>query len=80
MVINQYQIIIARFSQKTYEYHETKDSIDEGFIFGLFSLKNATWSEIKTALLDSQDQVISNIDGDCQSEIRGLKLKKNLGS
>lgn len=50
----------------TLEYHETKDSIEKGFLFGLFSLRNATWSEIKSALLDSEENVISNIDGDCQ--------------
>lgn len=57
---------IAKFDMNTFEYHETKDSIEKGFLFGLFSLRNATWSEIKSALLDSEENVISNIDGDCQ--------------
>jgi hypothetical protein len=35
---------------KTYEYHETDDSIPKGYIFALFSLKDASTEEIKTAL------------------------------
>lgn len=55
------------FDMDTYEYHETKDSIPKGFVFGLFSLKNASTDEIKSALLQSKEQnIIGNLDGsDC---------------
>lgn len=36
-----------------YEYHELKDSLPYGYMFGLFSLKNASWNEIKDTLMQS---------------------------
>ena len=29
-----------------YEYHEMKGSLESGYMFGLFSLKNASWTDI----------------------------------
>jgi len=48
-----------------YEYHELKDSLQSGYMFGLFSLKNADWSEIRETLMQSEENIVSNIDGDC---------------
>ena len=33
-----------------FEYHETKDSIPKGFVFALFSFKDASIDEMKNAL------------------------------
>lgn len=63
-----------------YEYHELKDSLEYGYMFGLFSLRQADWTEIKETLMQSQDNLMTKVDGDCQKEIRGIKVKKNLGS
>ncbi len=63
-----------------YEYHEIKGSIEYGYMFGLFSLKNASWTDIKNTLLQTEDNIATKVDGDCQKEIRGIKVKKNLGS
>ena len=63
-----------------YEYHESKGSLEYGYLFGLFSLKNASWSDIKSTLMQTEDNIATKVDGDCQKEIRGIKVKKNLGS
>ncbi len=34
-----------------YEYHELKDSLEHGYMFGLFSLRQADWTEIKETLM-----------------------------
>jgi hypothetical protein len=34
-----------------YEYHEIKGSLEHGYMFGLFSLKNASWDDIKSTLM-----------------------------
>lgn len=34
-----------------YEYHELKDSIEKGYMFGLFSLREKDWGEIKDTLM-----------------------------
>jgi hypothetical protein len=34
-----------------YEYHELKDSLGHGYMFGLFSLRQADWTEIKETLM-----------------------------
>jgi len=33
-----------------YEYHELKESLEYGYMFGLFSLKYSDWGEIKSIL------------------------------
>ena len=63
-----------------YEYHEIKGSLEYGYMFGLFSLKNASWDDIKSTLMQTEDNIAAKVDGDCQKEIRGIKVKKNLGS
>ena len=63
---------------KTYEYHETKDSIKYGYLFALFSLKNASFHEIKNQLEDSQ--LLTKLDSGCLDELKSIKVKKNLGS
>lgn len=36
-----------------YEYHELKESLEYGYMFGLFSLREADWGEIKDTLMQS---------------------------
>jgi hypothetical protein len=43
-------------------------------------LKNTSWTEIKKTLLQTEENIAAKVDGDCQKEIRGIKVKKNLGS
>jgi hypothetical protein len=66
--------------ESLYEYHEIKDTLEYGYVFGLFSLKNASWSDIKNTLMQTEENIGAKVDGDCQKEIRGIKVKKNLGS
>lgn len=69
---------LEQFLMKTYEYHETKDSVKSGYLFALFSLKNASFHDIKNQLEDSQ--LLSKLDSGCLEELRSIKVKKNLGS
>lgn len=68
---------IERFSLRTYEYHETNQSIRDGFIFGLFSMKNAS----RDALINELDNPESLMDlkESCLEELKTLKIKKNIG-
>ena len=42
-----------------YEYHELKDSLEYGYMFGLFSLKYSDWGEIKSIFRQSTDSNIA---------------------
>jgi len=66
--------------ESMYEYHEIKGGIDYGYMFGLFSMRNASWTDIKNTLMQTEENIGAKVDGDCQNEIRGIKVKKNLGS
>lgn len=63
---------------KTYEYHESADSLERGFVFALFAMKNQSISEIKQILNDNE--LFAKIDNECLNELKSLKVKKNLGS
>ena len=43
----------SEFDMDTYEYHEAEDSIVLGFVFALFSLKNASAADITSALMNT---------------------------
>jgi hypothetical protein len=49
-------------------------------MFGLFSLKNSSLADIKKTLMQGYDNIVARVDGDCEKELRGVKVKKNLGS
>jgi hypothetical protein len=71
----------SEFDIDTYEYHETVDSLSRGFIFALFSMRGASMQEIEQQLEQSKDSSMAALaKGECQEQLRGLKVKKNLGS
>lgn len=66
---------------ETYEYHEASDSLERGYIFALFTMRNNSLTEIKSILNDSD--LFAKVDSgstECLNELKSLKVKKNLGS
>ena len=69
--------ISERFSLRTYEYHETNQSIRDGYIFALFSMKNAT-RDVLINELDNPESLM-DLKESCLDELKNLKIKKNIG-
>lgn len=63
---------------RTYEYHETLNTIPSGFMFALFSLRNASLHTIRDQLQDPN--ILFNLDSECVEELQTIRVKKNLGS
>lgn len=68
---------LERFSLRTYEYHETNQSIRDGYIFALFSMKNAT-RDVLINELDNPESLM-DLKESCLDELKNLKIKKNIG-
>ena len=51
--------------ESLYEYHEIKGGIDYGYMFGLFSMRNASWTDIKNTLMQTEENIGAKVDGDC---------------
>lgn len=45
------RVFLDEFDLDTYEYHELKGSVPKGFVFGLFSMREASVQDLKDALL-----------------------------
>ena len=75
------------FDLSIFEYHSTHESLQKGYIFALFSLKESSVEEMSNVLADaitdsSTIPLAERIESgqECLDQLRSIKVKKNLGS